>query len=187
MFVKDIEKDFCKIEIVFEPGIIPNFDESGQEHNFSWVSYSNFKKYNKLLNHYNMNCSLIHFRILLDQQEIYANSPKSTEVVIDQSILIDQSEPKKYQLEFESTGFLDQHMQLATPTTSVRAAIRLISLKIENIDVINVFDNQANFFNGTVYSRGGLIFSSNATATLNITVPIYRWLVSNKQLINNQL
>lgn len=187
MFVKHIPPYFCKIEIVFESGIIPDFDESGLHNNFSWVSSSDINEYNKLINQFDLDCSAINFQAELNQQKIYFGYPTATETVVNQSIMQDQPEIKQYQLIFQSLGFTDQHMPLITPTTSVRAAIKLISLKIENIDVINVFDNQANFFNGTVYSRGGLIFSSNATATLNITVPIYRWLVSNKQLINNQL
>jgi hypothetical protein len=183
MFVKIVEPEFCKIEIVIEPGIIPNFNEDGQCSNFSWISYSEIEKYNELINYYKMDPTLIYVRACINQQEIYVGCPLTGETIINQSIIIDQAEPKNYQLMFQSSGFIDQHMPLLNPSTSARFAIRLASLKIENVDITPIFDDQAVFFNDSNSLTGGLIFSSNIAATLHVTTPIYRWLILNQKLI----
>jgi hypothetical protein len=186
MFVKNINPYFCKIEINFEPGIIPDFDESGQNNNFTWISATDQTAYQPYLDQYNMDVNQIEFRMHVDQHEIYKDSPKTAQQVISQSHVQDMIEHQQHVLRFELSGFQEQHMPLVDPNTSIRAAIRLISLKIENIDITSIFNHFADFFDGTVHSTGGIVFSTNTVSILNFSTPIYKWLILNEQMITEK-
>jgi hypothetical protein len=186
MFVKNINPCFCKIEINLEPGIIPNFDESGQNNDFTWIGATDQAAYQTYLDQYQIDVNQINFQIHVDQHEIYKDSPKTVQQVISQSHVQDMAEHQQHVLRFELSGFQEQHMQLIEPEISIRAAIRLISLKVENIDITPIFDHFADFFDGTVCSTGGVIFSTNTVSTLNFSTPIYKWLISNEQMITEK-
>lgn len=185
MFVKNIEPYFCKIEIEFESGIIPDFDESGHSNAFTWVS-GNQDAYKLYVDQYQINPDQLSFQILLDRDAIYSGSTTANQVVVNQSLLIDTTTDQQHVLKFELSGMQDQHMQLIDSSTSIRTAVKLLSIKIENIDITPVFNNFAEFFDGNFCSTGGVIFSTNSVATLSFSTPIYQWLIQNEDLIVNK-
>jgi hypothetical protein len=186
MFVKNINPCFCKIEINFEPGIIPDFDESGQNNDFTWISVVDQSAYQTYLDQLHMDVNQIDFQIHVNQHEIYKDSPKTVQQVISQSHVQDMTEHQQHVLRFELSGFQESHMPLIDSETSIRAAIRLISLKIENVDITPIFNYFADFFDGTVHSTGGVIFSANTVSTLNFSTPIYKWLILNEQMVTEK-
>lgn len=148
----------------FDIGFMMAFDETGLQEHYKWVPTEHATALGIDIGHQGL-----HLTVAIDDTTLWQGPVQD---LADQSItteIHDSDSNQIRQMTLAFSGWQDHHMPLIAPDISNRAAVRLRSLVIEEIDVTSVFDRDND--------TGGLIFSGNQTNNWKFHTPIYSWLL----------
>jgi len=172
------------IDIDFSLGYIANLDESTSDNNDAvWIDIDDQNKYNTYLKGVDLNHNGIFITIALDDSIIHqSTAEKTASKLVHGTAQLNQSQQTKKMI-LEISGYADRHMPIVNGSISARCAIKINSIKFEDIDIMRIFEKDSVFYYDQQSSIGDTIFSCNGQSVFAFETPIYKWLLNNSSLI----
>lgn len=193
---KEIERDMIEFPIKKPPpsyrfdldmslslGYIAGLDETGQDLGYTWIPISDSQSRQDHL-----------AGIALDHLGINLKIKNDSDVLLDLDLGQDPNIKIHTQIEFGQdtqdrglsltfSGFSDRHMPLTAPNVSARSAIRLDSLRFEDLDIMPMYEQHSTFQGDGNVAVGVTLFTCSGVCEFVYQTPIYSWLIQNRSRI----
>lgn len=170
---------FCDLDISITTGFVANLDETGQRNDAIWIDRFDTNSFQHHIGSIPLSHDGIQFEVILDSDKIFSLDldTVSTQVLNYRLEFDHRIQPR--QLCFSTTGFNADHMILIGDELGARPAIRIESIKLQNIDIYRCISTKTwNEF--LAISRQGIhTFTDNHAWSVTFETPIYYWLLRN--------